>query len=961
MSMPEFESEKQKITTSYNNENKAVKKSVFTLKWTDEWTKWFEEPTTDFGTFIEALAEHPEIRCIDFSHMPKDSVGHKKYLTENAAKQLLKVNDVYFVCRYMPENTAGSLDDWEKLGQAFNLSFVKKQSGDIATWRYFGDKNNKIENKQDGGWLIVRSQDCYVVSKTEENGKRRLLWNRAALKNVLNAYDQDKGMWSIRKALTHFSGREKAEDLAKNFSNLRKEGENWKQFMSYKPIDIIDFTIGDPKDKFAFGDRKCTWKDVHKIVSSGDFVKAVKEDRTLRDIWTEIGLEKELTQDDKAENDKKLTAEKRRELEERLRLVKQVTSKELKELIREWNKKNTKHHNERTEKDAFSYGAEVRKTVGEIDVTYPGMTVKNLQLNENVNFMEQWDRIKEKGTMAWKEEDRLKLIKALKLGKSLIVDLNCAGLLEYMWQWKHEMREAFIKQWNKKYKNDKNKKDNQSPSLFEDNAGAQWIVVDCNWDTKFKTALAAQLRIVELLNLLEQCQGNAKKAFVGQWNKDHATCKCHALDATLEPVQQAETVRKWKKCSHCETSSIDLKNELKIRLSWLDRSMNFMARWSKDKQKTFIEGWNNGHEKHKLLPDAEPFEQFSNIFKWENGAGLRDELEKQMMRIELSYVIDGLNKICERRSENKENLMQYLRCIRHVSMLAYADCIGDKQKQDLAQSGWIVKPYKKGGKPYKKGDRSVVEIKYEGLLRPGIEWSGEEIKDIFNPNKEEVKRKKADGERVFASDSDVFEEPTRRVFVPKKDEEKRLWEDTFVSGFEPRRVWSETGMENGLSDIDVPTTKKGKDAFHFNPKDGLRSGYYTLPFGKFLESLKKAKTDLAKLDLTKFEDKGAKISLDEFLKHPLWTFRVPMNRLRELKKYEALYFIKILETKENTVTFIVFPQLQLKKAENPKYGRSEYLLAEQEGTEEFAKQYFTEFTQQLVKRVRMLKPMLFVS
>ena len=131
-------------------------------------------------------------------------------------------------------------------------------------------------------------------------------------------------------------------------------------------------------------------------------------------------------------------------------------------------------------------------------------------------------------------------------------------------------------------------------------------------------------------------------------------------------------------------------------------------------------------------------------------------------------------------------------------------------------------------------------------------------------------------------------------------------------------VWGVTGMQSGLSDIDIPTMKKEGKAFHFIPKDGLRSKYYALPFGKFLEALKKVKPDfkklgLAKLDLTKFEDKGAKVSLGEFLKHPFWTFTVPINRLRELKKAENAILVKILEKEQNAVTFIVFPQLKFER------------------------------------------------
>jgi len=61
-SMPKFESETRPITTSYYSMGNAPNNQPMrTLKWTKEWEKWFEDPTTDFGEFIEALAEHPEI------------------------------------------------------------------------------------------------------------------------------------------------------------------------------------------------------------------------------------------------------------------------------------------------------------------------------------------------------------------------------------------------------------------------------------------------------------------------------------------------------------------------------------------------------------------------------------------------------------------------------------------------------------------------------------------------------------------------------------------------------------------------------------------------------------------------------------------------------------------------------------------------------------------------------------
>lgn len=55
---------------------------------------------------------------------------------------------------------------------------------------------------------------------------------------------------------------------------------------------------------------------MHKIVDASSFVSAIKEDRTLRDIWTEGDLDKALTQDNEAVPDKKLPAAERLELEE---------------------------------------------------------------------------------------------------------------------------------------------------------------------------------------------------------------------------------------------------------------------------------------------------------------------------------------------------------------------------------------------------------------------------------------------------------------------------------------------------------------------------------------------------------------------------------------------------------------------------------------------------------------------
>lgn len=306
---------------------------MHTLKWTNEWTKWFEDPTTDFGEFIEALAEHPEICCVDFSFMKKGSDGHKKYLTEDAVKQLLKVYDVRFICHYMPKEK-GTFEDWETWVRQCGLSFVKFQ-GKIAKLNLYRDKENTTE-EEDGGWLEVYSEGRYVVAKTERNGKRRLLWNRATLKSILGASAEDNS--TKQELLAAFSGRMQKEDCSYKYKNLPtekkdKNNEDVKPLVPYEPIDVIDFTIGDKGGVFRFGDGKHTWREVHESINS--FCNAVfGVNNNTYDYVVEYELEYKL------EAKEKLSDAKRSEFEEQLRLVKQLQSTELKEGIQEWNKKH---------------------------------------------------------------------------------------------------------------------------------------------------------------------------------------------------------------------------------------------------------------------------------------------------------------------------------------------------------------------------------------------------------------------------------------------------------------------------------------------------------------------------------------------------------------------------------------------------------------------------------------------
>ncbi len=532
MPMPPFENVLKDVRTRYNERRNAIRLSMEVLKWTDEWTKWFERPETDFGKFIEALAEHPEICCVDFSSMPKDSVGHRKYITEDAVKQLPKVSDVWFVCRYYADGTDASKDIWEQRAQACALEFLKKGAA-IATWRHVSDANNAIE-KDDGGWLQVRSNSYYVVSKPE-SGKRRLLWNIASLRNILEVFDEQKAA-----VLEAFSGKRENLDLKNGdkvlgFDNLENKGENGQPLVPYEPIDRIDFTIGDPKVSFKIKDTKHKWEDVHAIVGKKTF----------------------------------------------------------------------------------------------------------------------WDAI----------------------GKS---------------------------------------------------TGVQ---------------------------------------------REHIGC---------------------------------------------------------------------------------------------------------------------------------------------VSMLAYEDCLTDEAKEAAGQAGWIIKA--RG----KKGERNVVEIKYSGVknFRSGFERGLREIDGAFGSKKHANAPQKRTGALLG------FE---KAFDVPQAEGVKWVKADT-------------------------------KDNTALSVNSQAKKEYEELPFDTFMDIVKKSNKHISKLDLTKFDDEGEKVSLEEFLKHPMRSFTVPLSRLTEIENGEKAGSLRILAKTNTAVTFLVFPRLQLKKTTDPKNGRAERYLANQAEVSEFAKQYFTEFTQQLGKCVKKLKP-----
>jgi len=406
--------------------------------------------------------------CVDFSLMEKNSAGHKKYLTKDAVKQLLKVNDVRFICRYMPKETKGAFKDWKTWGKQYKLSFVKRENDKIAGWYSYGDPKNTTENDKDGGgWLQVYSKGRYVVAKTE-NGKRRLLWNRATLEDILDASKEEMST-PKRKLLAAFSGRmQNQEDCSYKYENLPTEKKNKNNedankdaepLVPYEPIDIIDFTIGDKDGVFTFGGGKHTWGNVHKSINS--FCNAVSGvDNNTYDNVVEYELKYKL------EADKKLSDAERSELKEQLRLMEQLQSTELKKGIQAWNEKN-----------------------------------KGLQLVDHLDFMEQWALIE--GDKKWKEENKLLLISKLGLEKPSIRMLEYPDLLKRMFQWEPDVRKAFTKQWNKAHENKKNKNDTK-PLLKEEDAVTQEFQISENLDKDFVRKLERQLRLVELLSLLDE-------------------------------------------------------------------------------------------------------------------------------------------------------------------------------------------------------------------------------------------------------------------------------------------------------------------------------------------------------------------------------------------------------------------------------------------------------------------------
>ena len=984
--MPEFETITAKTVTSCDNKGKLQYTFVYILKWTEEWTKWFANPNTDFGEFIEALAEHPEIDCVDFSCMPEDSAGHKKYLTEDAVKQLLKTYDVLFICRYMPNDVTGSLGDWITWGKSCNLSFIKYNDGKVATAQYVGDEKNKIK-KNDGGWLRVKSGDKYVVSKTE-NGKKRLLWNKATMRSVYEASRKGVSHCNRRELLQVLSGRfskEKNVSEMYQYKNLPTKENKGEPLVAYEPIEVIDFTIGNPKDCTTVEGNKFWMESFHGSIKS--FLESViSVDDNIRDNWVKDRLDKELKDDAKQPvNKRSLKDAKLVEVQEQLSLMERLGNENLKNLIKKWNE--DKKNRDRTPGRKIIYEQEHREK--DEDDKYPvrivstNLVVKKRQLAENMHFMAQWPLITERPSKdvmkpddlrlltQWSESDKEELLLALGLGRRWITDLSLEELLQRADAWKKETREAFVNQWNKPKKH----KDQQ----INNSSFTQQLATIRAWEEKKKNTIITRLKGVELFETLERCsQGNDKKTFIEEWNREHPSCP---LVENLKSVEQAFAISKWEKevkeNDKNEKKETDLRPHIRSRLNYIE-FLNCMKQWGGAKDEVFIKRWNKEHAEHQIDPALTPVQQYLQMFVGKWTKDLRSEFFRRLRCRDTLIRLDRIAE--ERKNANVRNNTEMSNRIPSVSMFAFGEYIGNNLKEKAAKAGWIVRPCKKKGELYQKYGKEVVEIKYD--LHPQFAWEEEERKNVFEDKKE--------GEdQAFTVASNAFEVPVRYHASVKNIKEgaeswdkvvdrKKVWENVVSFKDKDGVDWLDKAKEKIWNEADANNDRSYK---HLSEKDGLKNMkedslllrcYYTFPFGKFMESLKKAKPNLVKLDLTRFKDKGAKVALDELLQHPMWTFRLPVDRLPEFEKGKKLGLVKIQETDETAVKFIVWPRLlkvvRMLKVEKDKDGKMPKITKDRDGrcrytldgknefVKKFANQNFEEFKEVLKTQVRFLKP-----
>lgn len=185
--------------------------------------------------FTEVLAEQPQIQCVDFTDLT-DKDMHKLYGTIEEWNRLLNVPGTVFKFVSARPKT----DDKAVVASYNNL----KVRNDVA-WHLDG-RNGEVRLFKDGSMCVKPTKDKIAVTKD-----KRLLWNRTALDCLFKIQNDKKGQLS---------------------DTLKDKG-----------IDIVDFTIGDPKTEWTTSDgKKHTWEDIWKYAGSENFIKDVSKFKTVR-------------------------------------------------------------------------------------------------------------------------------------------------------------------------------------------------------------------------------------------------------------------------------------------------------------------------------------------------------------------------------------------------------------------------------------------------------------------------------------------------------------------------------------------------------------------------------------------------------------------------------------------------------------------------------------------------------
>lgn len=210
-----------------------------TLQFDEALTKWFENNKNSahaWEEFTEVLAEQPQIQCVDFTDLTDKDI-HKLYGTIEEWNRLLNVSGTVFKFVSARPKT----DDEAMVASSYTNLKVRN---DVA-W-HLDRGNGEVRLFKNGSMCMKPTKDKIAVTKD-----KRLLWNRTALDCLFKIQNDKKGQLS---------------------DTLKDKG-----------IDIIDFTIGDPKTEWttSYG-KKHTWEDVWKYAGSENFINDVSEFGTVR-------------------------------------------------------------------------------------------------------------------------------------------------------------------------------------------------------------------------------------------------------------------------------------------------------------------------------------------------------------------------------------------------------------------------------------------------------------------------------------------------------------------------------------------------------------------------------------------------------------------------------------------------------------------------------------------------------